>query len=114
MRLQTRACRDVKTSNILLDSEWNARLSDLGISRLGPQGQHTHVVTDPRGTPGYCDPEYFRTYHLTLKSDVYGFGVVLLELLTGQKAIDRQRYDEAANLVSRCRSGTPRHSFVSP
>lgn len=83
--------RDFKTSNILLDSNYNAKLSDFGLARDGPTGDKSHVSTRVMGTYGYAAPEYLSTGHLTTKSDVYSFGVVLLEILSGKKAIDKNR-----------------------
>lgn len=92
--------RDLKSSNILLDKNYNAKLSDFGLAKLGPIGDKTHVSSRVMGTYGYCAPEYQRTGQLTLKSDVYSFGVVLLELITGRRAIDTTRPTKEQNLVT--------------
>ncbi|KAL4587973.1 hypothetical protein LXL04_000850 [Taraxacum kok-saghyz] len=91
--------RDLKSSNILLDQDFNAKLSDFGLAKLGPVGDKTHVSSRVMGTYGYCAPEYQRTGQLTVKSDVYSFGVVLLELITGKRAIDPTRKNAEQNLV---------------
>ncbi|KAG6478718.1 hypothetical protein ZIOFF_062162 [Zingiber officinale] len=92
--------RDLKCSNILLDEDYNPKLSDFGLAKLGPVGDNTHVSTRVMGTYGYCAPEYAMTGQLTLKSDVYSFGVVLLELITGRRAIDNSRAAGEHNLVA--------------
>ncbi|KAL0546941.1 hypothetical protein IC582_016860 [Cucumis melo] len=91
--------RDFKTSNVLLDSDFTAKLSDFGLAKMGPEGSDTHVTTRVMGTYGYAAPEYISTGHLTTKSDVYSFGVVLLELLTGRRAMDKSRAKNDQNLV---------------
>ncbi|XVE94412.1 hypothetical protein REPUB_Repub02eG0006200 [Reevesia pubescens] len=91
--------RDFKASNILLDGAYNAKLSDFGLAKFGPINGHSHVTTRVMGTYGYAAPEYVATGHLYVKSDVYGFGVVLLEMLTGLRALDTNRPSGEHNLV---------------
>lgn len=83
--------RDLKPSNILLDQGFNAKLSDFGLAKFGPTGDSSHVSTRVMGTHGYCAPEYLTTGKLTPYSDTYSFGVVLLELITGCRALDLTR-----------------------
>ncbi|KAI8002566.1 putative serine/threonine-protein kinase PBL21 [Camellia lanceoleosa] len=91
--------RDLKSANILLDENFNPKLSDFGLAKLGPVGDNTHVSTRVMGTYGYCAPEYAMSGKLTLKSDIYSFGVVLLELITGRKAIDSSKKPGQQNLI---------------
>ncbi|KAL6974848.1 putative serine/threonine-protein kinase pbl23 [Sarracenia purpurea var. burkii] len=92
--------RDFKPSNILLDGDFNPKLSDFGLAKLGPTGDKQHVSTRVMGTYGYCAPEYARTGQLTTKSDVYSFGVVFLEIITGRRAIDNMRPTDEQNLIA--------------
>ncbi|KAJ7955445.1 Protein kinase [Quillaja saponaria] len=91
--------RDFKTSNILLDLDYNAKLSDFGLAKDGPVGDKSHVSTRIMGTYGYAAPEYIMTGHLTPRSDVYSFGVVLLELVAGRKSLDKSRPAREQNLT---------------
>ncbi|KAF3442071.1 hypothetical protein FNV43_RR15987 [Rhamnella rubrinervis] len=93
-------CRNLKCCNILLGEGYHPKLSDFGLAKLGPVGDKMHVSTRVMGTYGYVAPEYAMTGQLTLKADIYNFGVVLLEIITGRKAIDTTRPIGEENLVA--------------
>lgn len=93
--------RDVKSTNILLDEDFNTKVADFGISRMGLSlSEGSHVSTAPQGTPGYVDPEYHQNFHLSDKSDVYSFGVVLMEIITALKPVDFSREKKQVNLAA--------------
>ncbi|GAB4831947.1 hypothetical protein Ancab_005963 [Ancistrocladus abbreviatus] len=99
--------RDIKSSNILLDANWTARVSDFGLSLMGPESEHEFRPSKAAGTFGYIDPQYYVLNVLTTKSDVYGLGVVLLELLTGKRAIFKSDNSDNNNNNNNDGGGAP-------
>ncbi|KAF2301760.1 hypothetical protein GH714_028923 [Hevea brasiliensis] len=104
--------RDVKTSNILLDINMRAKVSDFGLSRQA-EDDLTHISSVARGTVGYLDPEYYANQQLTEKSDVYSFGVVLLELITGKKPVSTEDFGSEMNIVHWARALIRKGDVVS-
>ncbi|CAJ2637983.1 unnamed protein product [Trifolium pratense] len=92
--------RDFKSSNILLENDFTPKVSDFGLARTAADEDNRHISTRVMGTFGYVAPEYAMTGHLLVKSDVYSYGVVLLELLTGRKPVDFSQPPGQENLVA--------------
>ncbi|KAE9611947.1 hypothetical protein Lal_00048913 [Lupinus albus] len=92
--------RDFKSNNVLLDHNFRAKVSDFGLAKMGSEKMNGQVSTRVLGTTGYLAPEYASTGKLTTKSDVYSYGVVLLELLTGRVPVDIKRAPGEHVLVS--------------
>ncbi|MFS8012726.1 putative protein kinase RLK-Pelle-CrRLK1L-1 family [Helianthus anomalus] len=94
--------RDIKSSNLLLNENWEAKISDFGLSKIGPTNQEfTFLVTNACGTLGYIDPLYATTDVLTKESDVYSFGVVFFEVLCGRLAVIKAFNDERCQRITR-------------
>ncbi|KAL5771022.1 hypothetical protein ACOSP7_015176 [Xanthoceras sorbifolium] len=92
--------RDFKSSNILLEHDFTPKVSDFGLARSAMDEENAHISTRVMGTFGYVAPEYAMTGHLLVKSDVYSYGVVLLELLSGRKPVDMTQQPGQENLVA--------------
>ncbi|MQM16984.1 hypothetical protein Taro_049948 [Colocasia esculenta] len=109
--------RDFKSSNILLEYDFTPKVSDFGLARTALDGGNVHISTKVMGTFGYVAPEYALTGHLLVKSDVYSYGVVLLELLTGRKPVDMSQPPGQENLVAWAHpliSNEDLESFIDP
>ncbi|KAL9323436.1 hypothetical protein ACSQ67_008293 [Phaseolus vulgaris] len=110
--------RDFKTSSILLDKDYNTKLWDFGLAKDAPVGHEIHETTKVVGSKGYEAPEYMMTGHLTSKSNVYSFGLVLLEPLTGRRAIDQTMPTKEQNLIDwlrpRLRNRANFHYLMDP
>ncbi|XP_071916326.1 receptor-like protein kinase THESEUS 1 isoform X2 [Coffea arabica] len=100
--------RDIKPSNILVSENFEAKVSDFGLVKSGPVGDQSHVSSQIKGTPGYLDPAYCASFHLSPFTDVYSFGVILLQLVTARPAVDSSRKHPNIHVVDWARSSLER------
>ncbi|XP_027179019.1 probable serine/threonine-protein kinase PBL9 [Coffea eugenioides] len=100
--------RDIKPSNILVSENFEAKVSDFGLVKSGPVGDQSHVSSQVKGTPGYLDPAYCASFHLSPFTDVYSFGVILLQLVTARPAVDSSRKHPNIHVVDWARSSLER------
>ncbi|KAJ9146919.1 hypothetical protein P3X46_029133 [Hevea brasiliensis] len=100
--------RDVKPSNILVGEDFEAKVSDFGLVKLGPIGDQSHVSSQIKGTPGYLDPAYCSSFHLSPLSDVYSFGVILLQLVSARPAVDSSRNHSNYHIIEWARPSLER------
>ncbi|XP_047163599.1 leucine-rich repeat receptor protein kinase HPCA1-like [Vigna umbellata] len=108
--------RDIKSGNILLDHHLNAKVADFGLSKLLVDSERGHVTTQVKGTMGYLDPEYYMTQQLTEKSDVYSYGVLMLELATARRPIEQGKYivREVMRVMDTSKDLYNLHSILDP
>ncbi|XP_022861181.1 probable serine/threonine-protein kinase PBL9 [Olea europaea var. sylvestris] len=100
--------RDIKPSNILIGEEFEAKVSDFGLVRSGPVGDQSHVSSQVKGTPGYLDPAYCSSFHLTPFTDVYSFGVILLQLVSARPALESTRNHTNLHIIDWARPSIER------
>nr|KYP63327.1 Receptor-like protein kinase THESEUS 1 [Cajanus cajan] len=91
--------RDIKPSNILLGEGFEAKVSDFGLVKSGPTGDQSHVSSQIKGTPGYLDPAYCSSFHLTKFSDVYSFGIILLQLVSARPVVDSTEKQSIQHII---------------
>ncbi|KAI8022845.1 putative leucine-rich repeat receptor-like protein kinase [Camellia lanceoleosa] len=108
--------RDIKSNNILLDEYLNAKVSDFGLSKSIGDPENCHITTQIKGTMGYLDPEYCMTQQLTEKSDVYGFGVLMIELITAKQPIEKGKYivREVRQKIDKTKDLYDLHEIIDP